>query len=600
MRNFSINTRIFLVLGCMALFTFGTVFFIAHSAKLAILTGGVVLVFGLSAGFFLGRSITLPLKETAQGAESLAQGNFGAFLAAQGKDEVTVLQQTLNALGQALRDESAEITARLSEAEEMAEQALAARSDAEISARQEQDKHESMFESAKHLENLLEELAVFVEQVAANEEEARGESKSQTQHIQTTSTAMEEMNASVFGIARNASNAAAESKNATNRAVDGEKVVDMAMESIAATVREIESLKSSMGKLEEEAQGIGTIMNVIIEIADQTNLLALNAAIEAARAGEAGRGFAVVADEVRKLAEKTMSATREVEESVSSIQQVAKNNIDSMTGVFEHIHQANEYSTESGSVLKEIVRASQSSANLVQSIASDAEKQAATSDSINRSVEELSQFLSENSARQEDSVDILRDFVARMLSVRSLAREMQGKPPLTEGPNRSRAADATVFESQKKPQKTGSEEKKKVSSIHFPIQWSEDFATTVDSVDEQHKILVGMVNELHQAMTAGKGNEALGNILAGLKEYVIEHFGDEEKLQQQAGYPGLLQHKKIHEQFVGKLIEVESNFQEGRVGISMDLMDFLKDWLLQHIMGTDQKYVPYLKSKGIN
>ena len=101
-------------------------------------------------------------------------------------------------------------------------------------------------------------------------------------------------------------------------------------------------------------------------------------------------------------------------------------------------------------------------------------------------------------------------------------------------------------------------------------------------------------------MTAGKGNEALADVLTGLKEYVIQHFGDEEKWQQQAGYPGFLHHKKIHTQFVAKLVDLESNFKEGRVGISMELMDFLKDWLLQHIMGTDQKYVPYLKAKGID
>ena len=94
--------------------------------------------------------------------------------------------------------------------------------------------------------------------------------------MQSTSTAMEEMNSSVVGIARKASNAAAESKKASKQAVVGENVVEMAMQSISATVQEIESLKTNMGKLEQEAQGIRVIMNVINEIANQTNLLALN------------------------------------------------------------------------------------------------------------------------------------------------------------------------------------------------------------------------------------------------------------------------------------------------------------------------------------
>ncbi len=597
MRNFSIGTRIFLFMGCMAFLFLGTVFFWGESGngKLLLFVSGLFLALGLPLCFFLSKSITEPLRQTMQAAESITRGNFDISLSVQGKDEITSLQQMLSSLGQALQNESAEITARLAESEEMADQALAARCDAEASARQEQDRCQSMFEKAERLEVLLEELGGLAKEVTALGEEACQEDEAQRKQVQSTSTVMEEMNSSVTGIARNASTAAAESKKASKQAVAGENVVELAMQAISATVQEIESLKTNMGKLEQEAQGIGVVMNVINEIADQTNLLALNAAIEAARAGEAGRGFAVVADEVRKLAEKTMGATQEVENSVSSMQQVTKNNMDSMADVFEKINQANGYSTQSGSALREIVRASESSSDLIQSIASDAERQTVTSDAINNSLEELNQLLSENSARLNDSVHILHDFSAQMLGVHSLVREIQGKPPLTEK-SAGKSTQGVV------PPKKGSvrAEKKKISSVRFPIEWSDDFATTVHCVDEQHKKLVSMVNDLHKAMTTGKGNEALAGILTGLKEYVIQHFGDEEKLQQQAGYPGFLHHKKIHTQFVAKLVDLENNFKEGRVGISMELMDFLKDWLLQHIMGTDQKYVPYLKAKGID
>jgi methyl-accepting chemotaxis protein len=150
-----------------------------------------------------------------------------------------------------------------------------------------------------------------------------------------------------------------------------------------------------MQELGNQAQSIGGVMSVISDIADQTNLLALNAAIEAARAGEAGRGFAVVADEVRKLAEKTMSATQEVGANISAIQNSAHTNIREVGEAAKAITEATELANTSGQALAEIVDLASANSAVVASIATAAEEQSATSEKINQALEEINKITGE-------------------------------------------------------------------------------------------------------------------------------------------------------------------------------------------------------------
>jgi methyl-accepting chemotaxis protein len=147
-----------------------------------------------------------------------------------------------------------------------------------------------------------------------------------------------------------------------------------------------------MDQLGQQAQSIGTIMEVISDIADQTNLLALNAAIEAARAGDAGRGFAVVADEVRKLAEKTMTATRQVGEAIKAIQGGTRMNIGKVDEAVTAVSKANDLASGSAAVLRDIVTTVEISSSQAMSIATAAEEQSAASEQINRAEVEVSRI----------------------------------------------------------------------------------------------------------------------------------------------------------------------------------------------------------------
>ena len=200
---------------------------------------------------------------------------------------------------------------------------------------------------------------------------------------------MNEMNATVQEVARNAAEASHMSADTRGEALRGAEIVNQALRSIKQMRQGTLSLKESMSLLNTHTEAVSQIMGVISDIADQTNLLALNAAIEAARAGEAGRGFAVVADEVRKLAEKTMSSTGDVAKAIHAIQGSVEQSIAAVDEAVVQTEQASDFANQSGEALQRIVKDCETTADEVRSIATASEEQSAASEEINRSISEV-------------------------------------------------------------------------------------------------------------------------------------------------------------------------------------------------------------------
>ena len=258
-------------------------------------------------------------------------------------------------------------------------------------------KQATILKVAQDASSIADRVATASEELAAQVEEISRGAEVQRARVESTASAMTEMNATVIEVARSAGQASEQSEGTRAKAEKGAGLVNQVVDAINRVNGVANTLQDNMKGLGAQAESIGGVMNVISDIADQTNLLALNAAIEAARAGEAGRGFAVVADEVRKLAEKTMSATKEVGENINAIQHSARANISEVANAVASITEATGLANSSGQALNEIVDLAAANSSVVASIATAAEEQSATSEEINLAVDEINRIVAETS-----------------------------------------------------------------------------------------------------------------------------------------------------------------------------------------------------------
>nr|WP_032829472.1 methyl-accepting chemotaxis protein [Pseudomonas sp. GM74] len=298
----------------------------------------------LLLAWLLTNSITQPIANALGAAEQIAEGNLTRPITIDGQDEAGRLLLAMSKMQDKLRDTLQRISG-----------------------------------SATQLASAAEELN------SVTDESARGLTR-QNNEIEQAATAVNEMTSAVEEVARNAVSTSEASKNATTSAGDGRDLVQETVSAIERMSADVQSTATLIGDLANESRDIGKVLDVIRGLADQTNLLALNAAIEAARAGEAGRGFAVVADEVRALAHRTQQSTSEIERMIGSIQSGTEHAVDSMRNSTERAESTLNIARGAGMSLDTINSAivEINERNLV--IASAAEEQAQVAREVDRNL----------------------------------------------------------------------------------------------------------------------------------------------------------------------------------------------------------------------
>jgi methyl-accepting chemotaxis protein len=350
---------------------------------IGILAGGILVFLGPLCIFSL-RSIIKPLKATVKAAEQLASGNLNLALTVSGHDEITVLENSFLKLAQNLKANFAAIRAKEEEALSQAEE-----------ARKATDK---ILEIAGHVEQAAHDMENTVSSVSRNADGVKAGGNSQTDRINEILSSMEQLSSGVLRITGSAGTAAEKSAESNQKVEAGVSMAEQSGKAMQELHTITGSLTENINKLGLQSDTIGSIMNVITDIADQINLLAMNASIEAAHAGESGKGFAVVAGEVRKLSEKTHAAAKEVETSIREMQKLTKINITGMDNAVSAISEVTELSQKTASSLLEARASVKDAMNQVQSIAASVEQQSESSKAITSLVNDVSGIALENSA----------------------------------------------------------------------------------------------------------------------------------------------------------------------------------------------------------
>ena len=329
---------------------------IQNATNKALLIGAISLAIGLMLATFISRMIVVPLNNTVKAMDEIAQGDgdLTKRLDDSGSNEISKLAAAFNLFAEKVRTMVSEVSG-----------------------------------ATTQLSSAAEQMSVITD------ETSRGVSQQQMETNQVVA-AMHEMTATVQEVARNATEAAHAATSADSAAAEGRDVVVKTMKSIEDVSTEVHSAGSVISQLETDSENIGTVLDVIKSIAEQTNLLALNAAIEAARAGEQGRGFAVVADEVRTLASRTQQSTQEIQTMIEKLQEGSQSAVSVISNSRGHADESVNQAAKAGSSLEAITNAVANIRDMNTQIATAAEEQSSVAEEINRNIINISSIVDRN------------------------------------------------------------------------------------------------------------------------------------------------------------------------------------------------------------
>jgi len=388
LRNMSITQKMFVspVVAAILIAASGIVFYLYFPGSVnpvifAVMAAAVAVV--LATGYFMARFVSRPFSEISESFDGLSKGDLTKRLDEASGGEFGVMGRNFNSFVERFSDALSGVADRSSQ--------------------------------ISFAVNTLD---------ATASQMARGADVVLTE-ITSVATASEEMSATATEITNNCVAAAKSSEIANNSAMTGENIIQEIIRSMGRIDERVKESALIIHKLGERSDQIGEIAGIINDIAEQTNLLALNAAIEAARAGEHGRGFAVVADEVRKLAERTTGATKQIGDTIQTMQNEMKNAVVSMEGGVKEVEIGNNETAKSGNALKEILNQINTLASQINQIAVASEEQSATTNEINNNIQKISKIMDTAARNIAENADASSNLSNLSVELNKLANQFK-------------------------------------------------------------------------------------------------------------------------------------------------------------------------------
>ncbi|MFA6025584.1 MAG: HAMP domain-containing methyl-accepting chemotaxis protein [Ignavibacteriaceae bacterium] len=406
---------------------------IASQITMTSISIGIIILLTIGTSLFVTRWLTGYLQKLVSATEKILKGDLDVTVSINSKDEFGILANSFNKMvenirkaNQELREEKAGVERKVEDAVKESEEQrnylernagkllveMDNLANGDLTVQLEKEKNDvigSLFDGFNkvvlNMKEMIEQVTAAVEATASASSEISSSSEemaagSQEQSAQTTeiASAVEEMTKTILETSQNSSKSAEAAKSAGTIAKEGGKVVDQTIEGMNRVAEVVKKSAETVNALGKGSDQIGEIVQVINDIADQTNLLALNAAIEAARAGEQGRGFAVVADEVRKLAERTTKATKEIAVMIKQIQKDTGGAVESMNRGTEEVERGKALADKAGQSLKEIIVGVEQVVDMSTQVAAASEEQSSAAEQISKNIEAISSVTQESAA----------------------------------------------------------------------------------------------------------------------------------------------------------------------------------------------------------
>lgn len=551
-----------------------------------IFSAAMCIVVIILLGVVFSRQMLRPIRTLTGSLEDLAssEGDLTIRLEVQSKDELRQMADSFNGFIDKLHSILLNVTELVFKNELLGTHLSSASKETASSVTKIVSSMNDMRSGSETLDRSISSASASVEEIQQTIISLTKQIDHQFSAIEQSSTATEEIMASVGNVA----------KITESRLSTMDKLVDR----IKNGGDKVEVTNDIIQQIQKNANEMMDMVDIINNISNQTNLLAMNASIEAAHAGEAGKGFSVVADEIRKLAEGTSINAGMIAQSLNA--------------TTEKINEATEAGNESEQAFEIINDEVLIFASSLEEVSLSMNELSTASNEILSSVSTLldtSNVVKEASGEISIGIDEILTSVLDVKSVSSTTLEIiHNISEVTEKLNKN-SLQVSAFGNQNKYNNTllsgeikkfhiGEDFAQEDKEVSVGIDWSDLLSVGIDQMDDEHKELFVRINKLLSALVGGDEDYSIVEIVSFINEYIDFHFRDEEKMLERHNYPKIKEHKKLHATYEAEFAKIEEKLIQGDFDATLliEIQDKVVNWLLNHIAKVDKQYGEYIKS----